>query len=472
MVLLRTAAFAPAFSGCTPPAAIPPPPAKVVATSPLRTPVVEWDEFVGRVDAIEEVEVRARVGGHLASTHFEEGQIVQEGDLLCVLDQRPFQIAVEQAEAELAAAEASVDEAVARQAQSDAEIRSAQSQVELTEQMIVRAKGLLPQRAISQEEVDVRESGFKQAKADLDVRQAHNASSKAAITTARANLRSAQSRLATAQLNLEYTEVRAPVSGRVGHRAVTDGNLISGGNEQSTLLTTIVSLNPIHVHFDADEQAFLKYTSLQNSGKLASLRDAKLPVFVRLGDEQNYPHRGHLDFLDNRLDRKTATIRGRAILPNPDLKLTPGLFAKVRIPGSGQHEAVLVPDSAIGTDQAEKFVLVVDKDQTIRRQKIELGKRTKGLRIVREGLTGNEQIVLRGLQRAAPGSVVEPSFEATVAADDGLPDSADPLPRSEWLPSYVKKPSPINATSAHDRSRAAGGPMRSPAMLDSMEVTP
>lgn len=430
-----------ALAGCARPTAPPAPaPAKVVATHPLKMPIVEWDEYVGRIEPIEQVDVRARVSGHLESTHFEEGQLVQAGDLLCILDQRPFRIAAEQAEADLAGTSARVQEAKAQLVQSEAEVRSAESQLVLAGQQLERTKRLLSSNAQTQEGLDIRESTFKQATADVDVRRARVLLAKAAVVTAEADHRAAESRLAAARLNLEYTEVRAPVTGRVGRRIVTDGNLISGGSEQSTLLTTIVSLDPIYCDFDADEQSYLKYERLARAGELSDLRATKLPVFVRLADERSgFPHQGHLDFLDNRLDRKTATMRTRAILPNQDFALTPGLFAKVRIPGSGRREATLIPDSAVATDQSEKFVLVVGADQKIRRQRVELGRTARGLRIVREGLTGDEPVVIRGMQRATPGAQVDATIEETLAADDGLPDDAAPLPREKWLQSYVRR---------------------------------
>ncbi|WP_422928096.1 efflux RND transporter periplasmic adaptor subunit [Singulisphaera sp. PoT] len=432
--------------GCTPTAPPPAPgPAKVVATTPVRKAIVEWDEYVGRIDPIEEVEVRARVSGHLDSTHFVEGQIVKKGDLLCILDQRPFRLAVEQAEADLARALAREQEAEAQRIQAEAEVRSTESQRELAGLMLRRARQLHARNAAPQEELDTRETTYKQTSADLDVKVARIALAKAAVVTAAADTRAARSQLANARLNLGYTEVRAPVTGMVSNRVVTDGNLISGGTDQATLLTTIVSLDPIHCYFDADERSFLKYKRLAEAGKLSDLRRSKLPVYVGLSDEsKGFAHQGHLDFLDNRMDRRTATMRGRAILPNPDMGLTPGLFAKVRIPGSGRYEAVLIPDSAIGTDQSEKYVLVIEPDNKVRRQKVEIGRRVQGLRIVREGLEGSEKILLRGLQRVRPGGQVEATFEETVAVNDGLPDDAQPLPKERWLPSYTSS----RATSA------------------------
>jgi RND family efflux transporter MFP subunit len=262
--------------------------------------------------------------------------------------------------------------------------------------------------------------------------------SRAAVVTAAADIRAAKSQLANAHLNLDYTEVRAPVAGRVSNRMVTDGNLIRGGNDQATVLTTIVSLDPIHCYFDVDEQAFLKYLRLVEQKKLSDPREAKLPAFVGLADEEKqFAHQGHLDFLDNRMDRGTDTMRCRAILPNADLFLTPGMFAKVRIPGSERHDVVLIPDSAIGTDQSDKYVMVIEADNKVRRQKVDIGRRAQGLRIVR-GLEGGEKIVLRGLQRIRPGGLVEATLEETVAVNDGLPDDAHPLPEHRWISSYSR----------------------------------
>ncbi|WP_397571173.1 efflux RND transporter periplasmic adaptor subunit [Schlesneria sp. T3-172] len=442
------------MSGCSskidtaPPAIV-----KVVSTRPLPMQIIEWDEYVGRIDPIEEVEVRARVGGHLESTHFKEGQIVQKGDLLFVLDQRPYQIVVEQAAADLAGAEARVEEAQAQLKQAEADLAAVESQRDLAASMLERSKRLIAKNASTQEELDTRESNLKQTIAALEVRVARIALAKSAIVTALSETNAARSRLKSAKLNLEYTEVKAPVTGRVSNRVVTDGNLISGGTDQSSLLTTIVSLDPIHCYFDADEQSFLKYVRLVEAGKLSDLRSMQVPVLVALADEPGqYLHQGHLDFLDNRLDRRTATMRGRAVLKNPDLILTPGLFAKVRVPGSGKYEAVLVPDTAIGTDQAEKFVFVVDATKTIQRQKVVIGPKIHGLRVVRDGLKGGEQIVLRGLQRVRAGTIVEADFEQTVALDDGLPDEAPPIPEQDRIPSYVSGESTRSrefASSAH-----------------------
>jgi RND family efflux transporter MFP subunit len=413
--------------------------ARVVATIPVRKPIVEWDEYIGRIHPIEEVEVRARASGHLESTHFVEGQIVKRGDLLCILDQRPFRIAIEQAEADLARAEAKAQEADAQLIQAEAEVRSTKAQLDLAAVELRRFKNLVARNSASQEELDIREATSKQTQADYDTKVARVALSRAAVVTAAADVRAAKSRLANAHLNLDYTEVRAPVAGRVSNRMVTIGNLIRGGIDQATVLTTIVSLDPIHCYFDVDEQAFLRYLRLAEQKKLSDPRGAKLPILIGLADEEKgFAHQGHLDFLDNRMDRGTDTMRCRAILPNADLFLTPGMFAKVRIPGSGRHDAVLIPDLAIGTDQSEKYVMVVEADNKVRRRRVEIGRRAQGLRIVRGGLEGGEKIILRGLQRVRPGALVDATIEEAVAISDGLPDDARPLPEDRWISSFSK----------------------------------
>jgi membrane fusion protein, multidrug efflux system len=229
--------------------------------------------------------------------------------------------------------------------------------------------------------------------------------------------------------------VTAPISGRVSSRIVTEGNLISGGTENSTLLTTIVSLDPIHVVFDADEAAFLKYSRLAAEGKRESSRYVKNPIFLSLADEYpRFPHQGHMDFVDNRLDPNTGTMRGRAILRNRDFILTPGLFARVRIPGSGEHDAILMTDAAVVSDQSNKFVYVVKEDNSLQRQQVKTGGVVHGLRIITEGLTGEEHVVISGLQRIRPGLKAKPTVkELKVEDNEGLPDTYQPVPESEWI---------------------------------------
>ncbi|MEM9824963.1 MAG: efflux RND transporter periplasmic adaptor subunit [Planctomycetota bacterium] len=401
----------------------------------LVVPIVEWDEYTGRLDAIDSVEVRSRVSGYLQSTHFDEGQLVKQGDLLAIVDPRPF-------EAELAATQARVQESIARLAEAEALQRQAtaeraevDAQVLLAQQRVTRARKLLKQNAMAQEEFDERNSELLQATAATEAADAKIESAKAGIATATAAIETAKANVQSAELNLDYTQIRAPVGGRISRRYVTEGNLIEGGNARSTLLTTIVSINPIHCYFDADEQAFLKYAQLSREGKRESSRDVKNPVYLRLVNETGFPHVGHMDFVDNQIDPNTGTIRGRAIFPNDDRTLTPGLFAEVRLPGSGRYDAVLIPDAAIGSDQSERFVYVVDKDgDSVTRRAIELGPIAKGLRVVRSGLVGDERIVTRGLQRIYPGIGIAPSEETiAMSGDSVLPDDYEAVPQDQWL---------------------------------------
>lgn len=437
------------MAGCQRPA-IPPPaagPVEVAVATPLVMPIVEWDEYTGRLEAIDSVEVRARVNGHLDSTHFQEGQLVSKGDLLAVIDPRPFEAALNEAGAALQESEARLSEARSLLRQAEAEKTDFDAQLQLANKRLDRARKLLQNNAISQEDVDFRESEQLQATAAVEAAAAKVQSANAGIATAQAAIETAQAGRESAALDLRYTRVYAPISGRISRRYVTEGNLISGGTSQSTLLTTLVSANPIHCYFDASEQDFLKYVRLSRSGQRASSRDARNPVYVALIDEAGFPHTGHMDFVDNRIDPNTGTMRGRAILNNDDGLLTPGLFVEVRLPGSGRYDAVLIPDSAVGSDQSEKFVFVVtDADPastsgaggtpslTVERRLIETGPVSHGLRIVRSGLDGSERIVVRGLQLVIPGAAILPQDE-TVTPDltQSLPDDYHPVEPENWL---------------------------------------
>jgi RND family efflux transporter MFP subunit len=363
--LLLAAALALGGARCAPDAPEAKPPAVDVA-HPVVREIVEWDEYSGRVEAVERVEVRARVSGYIESIRFVDGQIVEPGDLLFVIDPRPYRAALSRAEAELASARASLA---------------------LAENDARRAERLMQSEVISRERFETQTTARRTAAADVEA-------AKAAVEQAR--------------LDLEFTEVRAPIRGRVGRDLVTTGNLVSGGTPDATLLTTLVSLDPIHVYFDADERAVLKYERLARSGERASSRDVPNPVLLALADEQGFPHRGQMDFVDNQLDPRTGTMRGRAVFPNPDLALTPGLFARVRLLGSGRHRALLLPDEAIGTDQSDRYVLVVDEQSRVESRIIEPGPLIEGLRVVRSGLAPEDRVVIRGLQAVQPGSSVEP----------------------------------------------------------------
>jgi RND family efflux transporter MFP subunit len=359
-----------------------PPPPKVTVSQPVVREVIEWDEYTGRLEAVESVEVRARVSGYLESIHFQDGQIVKKGDLLFVIDPRPYQAELDQAEAELELAKA---------------------RLKLTQDNLARAKKLLSARAISQEEADTRASDER---------------------VARATVEQAEAAVQAAKLNVEFTQVRAPITGRISRKLVTEGNLINGGTG-GTLLTTIVSLDPIYCYAEADEQSFLKYTRLAQEGKRPSSRQVRNPAYLALADEEGFPHKGYIDFVDNQLDPNTGTIRGRAVFPNPDLTLTPGLFARIRIPGSSKYEAIMVPDEAIGSDQSQRFVMIVNNENTTEYRKVALGPIVNGLRVIREGLKPEDWVIVKGVQRAArPGLKVDPQKEKIITKDENflMPD--------------------------------------------------
>ncbi|WP_390620904.1 efflux RND transporter periplasmic adaptor subunit [Thalassoglobus neptunius] len=429
----------------------------MTVAEPVQKRIVEWDAYTGRLEPVDFVEVRARVSGYLQTIHFDEGQVVQEGDLLFVIDPRPFaaelnraEAAVRQAQSLWVEAQAKLKEAMADKLQSDAQLGLAQTRVQ-------RARRLAQNNATSQEEVDQREAEFLQAQADVEASKAGISSAEAAIETAQAAVESAQAGVETAQLNLEYTRVNAPVSGRISQKYVTEGNLVSGGTATSTLLTTITSVDPIYCVFDANEQEVLKYTRLALSGKRASSRDAKNPVFLGIVDEKGFPHEGHMDFVDNRIDRDTASMRARAVFPNEDKVLVPGMFARIRIPGSSAYEAILIPDSAVGTDQSSQFVYIVT-DGIIERRSVELGPIVDGLRVVREGLEGGEQLVIEGMILARPDMEVQTQPGEIKVVEDGLPDDYQPLPPEKWIsPEPDQLPQPLSFRLNQKRAESEQG---------------
>lgn len=412
-----------------------PPPPEVTVTQPVRKQIVQWDRYTGRLAAVQLVEVRPRVSGYLKSIHFDEGQMVKQGDLLFVIDPRPFEAALNSVTAQLEEAQAKVEQAKSIFGQRQAELKQAEAALDLAKKRLERSDVLLKRNAVSPEEGDIRESEYLQAQADVAASQANLAAAKAGISTAEAAVETAQAAIENARLDLSYTQLRAPISGRVSKWQVTEGNLVSGGSGQSTLLTTIVSTDPIHCYFDADEQAVLKYTRLAEQGKRQSSREVKNPVYLSLADEKGFPHKGHMDFVDNRLDPNTGTMRARAIFSNPDNVLTPGMFAQIRIPGTAPHEAILIPDEAIATDQSEKFVYAIDDKGVAKRIPVTVGETVDGLRVVESGLTGSETIVTHGLQLVRDGATVTTKVEQVVAVDDGLPDNYSPVPEIEWLSS-------------------------------------
>jgi len=365
-----------------PPAAgqMPPPPATVAA--PLARTVTEWDEHTGRFEAVETVEVRARVSGFIERIHFRDGDMVSRGDLLFTIDQRPFAIAVEVAEAE---------------------VTRARAQVDLAQAEVDRALPLVQSRTLPQRELDTRQAQLRQANA--------------ALQSAQANLRSAQ-------LNLEWTEVRAPLAGRISDRRVDVGNLITGGTTgtQATLLTTIVRLDPIHFVFDVSETDYLKYSRLAREGTRPSGRDNMLPVMVRLSDETSYVREGRLDFVDNVINPRAGTLRARAVFENGDAFLTPGLFGRLRL-FAGRGEVLLVPDSAIASDQARKVLLVAGRNDTVELRVVTLGPIVDGLRVVRAGLRVDDRVIINGQANpfVRPGMRVTPQPGEIRAEGAGQP---------------------------------------------------
>jgi RND family efflux transporter MFP subunit len=354
------------LSGCggdaTATAQAPAPQVSVAAA--LEREVTEWDEFTGRVEAVESVEVRPRVTGYIESVNFTEGSTVRKGDLLFVIDPRPYR-------AELAKAEAELARAVARS--------------ELAASDAARSKSLVDIKAVSREEYETRVNASREATANV-------AAARAAVDAAK--------------LNLEFTRVTSPIAGRVGKAAVTAGNLVTGGSNTAALLTTVVSLDPIYVTFEGDEQIYLKYTELAQRGERQSSRDAANPVLMGLANDTDYPRRGTMVFVDNQVDPRTGTIRARASFENKDGFLTPGLFARVKLLGHNSYKAVLVDDRAIGTDQSQKFVYVVDAQNKVVYRPVKIGRLTDGLRIVLQGLQPGETVIVNGLQRVRPGVVV------------------------------------------------------------------
>jgi RND family efflux transporter MFP subunit len=354
--------------------AMPPPPVTVAA--PLVKRITEWDEFTGRFEATKSVEVRARVSGYLEAVNFADGAMVKEGDVLFAIDPRPYRAAVDQAKADLVRAEAGLD---------------------LARAQLGRAEALVDRSVVSEASYDERVQQRREAEAAVQ---------------------QAQAALQAVELNLDFTEVRAPISGRVSDRRVDVGNLVTG-DPNATLLTTIVTLDPIYFVFDMSERDFLAYQRAARRGDLASTRDQDTVVEARLPDEEEWSYSGTMNFVDNRIDAASGTIRARALIPNKALFITPGQFGRLRIPGSNPYDAILVPDSAITTDQSNRIVMTVAEDGTVVPVVIRPGpSQPGGLRIVREGLTGDERIIINGLLRARPGAKVTPQPGEIVAPSE------------------------------------------------------
>lgn len=361
------------------PPAAPPLQQVTVAQVPERE-IAEWDEFTGRLEAVDQVEIRPRVSGYIARVTFDEGKEVKKGEVLFEIDPRPYQ-------AELARAEA--------------ELERARSAAALAASDVQRAGKLVKAQAISREEYDSRTSAEAQGGATV---------------------RAAEAAVETARLNLNWTRVRSPISGRVSNAMVTPGNLVEAG-PPATLLTTVVSLDPMYLYFDSDEQTYLRYAGLAKSTG-TNWRNVRLPVYLGLANEDGYPHEGRLDFVDNQVDPNTGTIRTRAVFSNRSRALTPGLFARVKLVGNHKMRALLVRDAAIGTDQDRKFVLVVGPGDTLAYRPIEPGRLSDGLRIVTSGLKAGDRVVVNGLMRVRPGMKVVPTLTAMVPDSSTAPDSS------------------------------------------------
>ncbi|HXI07042.1 MAG: efflux RND transporter periplasmic adaptor subunit [Bradyrhizobium sp.] len=356
------------LSGCDKPPsqAAGPPPAPVTVSQPTKRTVTDWDEFTGRFEAMEEVQVRARVGGFVTSIEFKDGDFVKPGDLLYVIDSRPF-------------------EAVALQA--DGQLADARARAELARRELERALTLVTTSAVSESSVDQRRQ---------------------TLQAAHAAEMQAEGALKAAKLNIEFSHVIAPMAGRVSRHLVSVGNLVQGADGGATVLTSIVSLDPIYIYFDMDEATYLKYNKLWFEGRRPSSRDTANPVQVSLAGETKPSREGKMDFLDNRLDVSTATLRSRAIIPNKDISILPGQFGRVRLIGSAPYEALLLPDAAIATDQSRKVVFVVNNDNVVEVRPVTLGPLDDGLRVIREGLKADDKVIIEGIQRARVGAKVAP----------------------------------------------------------------
>jgi membrane fusion protein, multidrug efflux system len=346
------------------PASAPPPP-KVSVAKPVVKQITEWDDFTGRFAAVDSVDVRARVSGYVDKVNFDEGSLVKAGDLLFTVDPRPYQAVVDEATANLDVAN---------------------TQYDFASKELSRAESLVERGNISRSALDERRQQYASAQAQIE---------------------GAKAALRRAKLDLEFTQVRAPIAGRVSNKQVSIGNLVEA---DKTVLTNIVSIDPMQFYFDIDEQSYLAYARTTLDGNGVASMVASVEVRVTLPDESDGGRKGHLDFIDNRIDDATGTMRARAVFPNTDGLLQPGLFGRISIPGSPPHEGVLIPDEAISSDQDRRIVYVLDDKNAVTAQVVRPGPRIDGYRVIRKGLTGSERIVIDGLMRVRPGVTVEPQL--------------------------------------------------------------
>lgn len=370
-----------ALAGCSQSGANPqmPPPPQVNVSAVVQKDVVLWDEFTGRIEAVDKVEVRPRVAGYLEKVNFDEGRDVKKGDVLFEIDAREYRAA---------------------HARAVAEVDRARSRVALAQRQLERSQQLVSNKLVARNDLDLREDELAQAQADL---------------------KASQAAAEQAKLNLDFTRITAPIDGRVSRALVTPGNLVNPG---VSLLTTVVSVDPVYVSFEGDENTYLRYQGMDRNGERSSSRIASNPVRMGLADEQGYPHEGVMNFVDNELDSGTGTIRARAVFANKDGQFTPGLFARIQLLGSGARPALLINDRAVLTDQDRKYVYVLGPENKALRRDVKLGRQVDGLRIVSEGLAANDRVVVNGVQKVFfPGMPVQP-FDVPM----DKPEQAPPAP--------------------------------------------
>ncbi len=379
-----------ALAGCgqaQQPAQAPPPPPTVTVANPIKRTITDYDEYVGRFVAVNSVEVRARVSGYLESVHFTDGQTVKQGDLLFTIDRRPFQNTLEQVRANLT---------------------QAKSNLIYAESDLARGQQLVRERTIAEQVFEQRAQAKRNAEA--------------AVLANEAAVRQAE-------LDLQFTELRAPVTGRIGDRKVSPGNLVSGGTAAgtatTTMLATIMSTDPIRFEFTFDEASLLRYERLTKDTQGAEAWGSATPVMLRLIDEKAFSHQGKMDFIDNTIDRMSGTIRARAVFTNAAGLFTPGMFGRVRVPASQPYEALLVPDAAIGTEQARKYLLAVAADNTVSQHYVTLGDVIDDLRVIKTGVSGEDRIIVNGMVRARPGGKVVPQVQGA-AGPQAKSDEAKP----------------------------------------------
>jgi multidrug efflux system membrane fusion protein len=348
-----------------------PPPPKVTVTPALEREITEWNEYIGRTDAVESVEIRARVSGYLTSVDFTPGSLVKKGDLLFTIDDRPYR-------ADLARAEG--------------QLQQARAQQKLAESDFERARKLRAGDVVAVTEFDNKLAAFLQSQGGTSV---------------------AEAELETARLNLKFCSIRSPIDGRVSRAEVTAGNLVQPNSSREGVLTTVVAVEPLYAYMDVDEGAILNYIKLSKEGRLKTAREVRVPLFLGLENEEGFPHEGFVDFVDNRIVQGTGTMRVRGQWKNWDQLLTPGFFVHVRVAASPKYSAVLVPDEAIGVDQGQRFVFVVGTDKKVQHRIVKLGPLSDGLRVVRDGLKAGEAIITNGLMRAQPGALVDPEIAAS-----------------------------------------------------------